>query len=233
MPPNTGAQILRYDPSSGQRVLPRYVEAYQEIYASPPWNEYFGCTSHRDDHGRYGKDTTRLDCPVCGAPLGPYWPSRVILSALRNALRRQHSSLHLAMDGDRVLGFALGYTGTPAAMEENFEHPGTVDALQRFFSPMGGQELLAHLSEIGVREECRGRGIAKQLFLERLQVFRDAGIRSVITRTISSPPSAAYTWYTTKLGFRVVLQFHDDCGYVVLGARMDDLVRVLGRDTPS
>jgi hypothetical protein len=100
---------------------------------------------------------------------------------------------------------------------------GTVGLAQNILATFGEQKAVAYQDELGVNKAYRGQKLAKVLFLRRLEDFHQAGLTVGVIRTKTIPPSVTYLWYTQKLSYRLVAEYNDADGRVVLARSLVDL----------
>jgi ribosomal protein S18 acetylase RimI-like enzyme len=218
------------DAVSNRAIRQQYAALYRDVYAEEPWNEHRRCSLAGAPHGRFGKADTRSTCPHCGSQLELYWPDSHILFALDKALAHPNGSLHVAMDRSTLVGFALASAGTPESLEEDLGLHGAARSFRKAFRQHDPSYSVGYLHELAVRKDCRGRGIAKQLFVARLSTLAQAGKRHLLTQTLSFPPTDTYAWYTSKLGFIELARYGRSSRYSVLGAVVGTLCESLGMD---
>jgi len=73
---------------------------------------------------------------------------------------------------------------------------------------------------MGVLENFRGQGIARELFQRRREDFLRQGlVRGAVRTKEGPPPSVTYTWYLQE-GYRVVARYTDGTGRVIMTRRL-------------
>lgn len=130
------------------------------------------------------------------------------------------SSCWLAIENKKVIGFTWGYPIKLNILEKKL---GLVIS-QRCKEEFGEKlEIVAYQDEIGVIKRYRRKGIGKQLFIRRLNDFRLQGLRVGIARTKTNPPTVTYLWYR-RMGYKIIAEYNDEDGRVILGVVFDTLV---------
>lgn len=207
---------VKFDPHRHSQLLPKVVECYRGVFASAPWNEWKRCPQCGKKWGMEEKlEVESLSYTHCGVAMEDYWPTEQVTEDLKHEITSE-ASCWIAVYQDTVVGFIWGYPVTPQALSEKLGLPGLADDLEREF---GKQERVAYQDDLGVRNEFRGKKIAKELVRLRLRDFKDAGLRVGVVRTKTVPPSVTYLWYMRD-GYRVTSKYGDGDGRVVLARQL-------------
>lgn len=215
--------LIQYSPQRDNGELTaQIVECYRDVFADAPWHEWLQCSRCKKYWGI--KDLGLLVSAGfrhCNMPLVDFWPREHVTHDLQTEIT-ENASCWLAMDGEKVIGFCWGYPITITKLVSKLGIP-VDDSLQ---ADRNG--LVAYQDEVGVRTSYRGNKIAKTMVLRRLDDFISQGLQFGIVRTRKTPePSVTFSWYTTKLGFRVLAEYPNGDGRVILGREFSGLKELL------
>ncbi len=217
-------RVVKYDVTERRHIEP-LINCYRQVFADPPWNEWKKCSNPDcpDPNGFWGKKDTKLlsswNFRHCGMPLDDYWPRDQVRQDLEHELT-DITSCWLCFDGEQVVGFCWGYPITLGELEEKLK---TEIAIS---SQGDKRQLVAYQDEMGLIDRYRGSGLAKTMFLRRLDDFLSLGLKTTIVRTRELPnPSVTFSWFVGKLGYEVVARYVD--GRVVLARPLLGLKELL------
>ena len=203
--------------SLAPELMAQLFDCYPPIYAEAPWFEWKKCSVSKRQWGTVHQEELALtDFMHCGEPLVEFWPRATVESDLKEAMDASGASFWLALQGNRLVGFCYGYAKTPEKLEEQMERPGLALAVKEKFG--ASVRYVAYQADIALIPEFRGRHLASQMFELRRKDFLAQGMQIGVVRVKMDPPSVTYLWYTTKLGYEVISEYHD-AGKRVLLAR--------------
>lgn len=210
--------IEEYDESDHSRTA-QLIECYKDVFQDRPWNEWLKCCVCGKYWGTKDREElVQLGFIHCEKPLVDFWTRTEVLGNIRRDLV-QDSSCWLAVDQFKVIGFCWGYPMLAGDLEKK---------LGLEFDPtenLSGRTI-AYQNEVGVLLNYRNFKVAKRLVLKRLEDFLSKGLKYGVVRTRQFPePSVTYTWYTEKLGYRVIARYPGNDGRVVLGREFDEELR--------
>ncbi|HLD21297.1 MAG TPA: GNAT family N-acetyltransferase [Patescibacteria group bacterium] len=144
-----------------------------------------------------------------GSPWFEQWSREQVLEDLQHEITPV-SSCWLAMKKEQVIGFCWGHPITIAELEKKLG----------IGTGLPGDERVAYQAELGVLENFRGQGIARELFQRRrIDFLRQELVRGVVRTKEGPPPSVTYTWYLHD-GYRVVARYPDGTGRVIMTRRL-------------
>lgn len=213
-------RYLRFDPNRNTTLTSQIVGCYQEVFAEEPWDEWKRCSVCGQKWGLGEKSAVQsLGFEHCDKPVVDYWPADQIQAELLADIERG-ASCWLALDGDQVIGFCWGYPLDLKQLEEKLKLDDAIVSLRGTFPDI---QRVAYQDELGILKPYRGRKIAKQLVIFRLRAFLDQGLTVGVMKTKTKPPTVIYLWYTQKLGYQVIGEYHDSDGRVILARSLLDL----------
>lgn len=211
--------LIKITPANRDQWLDPLISCYRDVFAGPPWDEWLFCPTCRQKWGIEQKvKVENLGYGHCGKNMEEFWPKTVVENDLRHEITKE-SSCWLVVDEDQVVGFCWGYPITTDSLEKKLVLPGLSKKLRQYYP---GIDLVAYQDDLGVRSEYRHRGLAKMMFLSRLEDFRAQGLTVGVVRTKTNPPSVTNLWFS-RLGYETVAQYHDADGRVVLACPLGSL----------
>lgn len=215
--------FVRYSPHNGDNPLTaQLVECYRDVFADRPWYEWLKCPRCQKywgikDRGLLASYKFRH----CEASLVDFWSREQVISDIYHEITPE-ASCWLAMDNDRVIGFCWGYPITISNLESKLGLSFGANFEYGKFNPFAYQD------ELGVLSAYRGQKIAKAMIVRRLDDFLAQGLNIGIVRTRQGPePSDTFLWYTEKLGYKILTQYPDNDGRVILGRQLSGLKELL------
>ena len=212
-------RLVRYNPhNDAEGLTDALIQCYREVFGEDPWNEWKKC---QVCGRKWGKQelTSDDDHHHCGMLLVDFWPEEIVRADLLHEITAE-ASCRLALDGNKVIGFCWGYPISPIELEQKLGITELAEALTREF---GALERVAYQDELGVLSMYRGKKLARQLFTHRLKDFLEKGLSVGVIRTKTNPPSVTYLWFTGKLGYKLIAEYKDEDGRVVLAKSFAEL----------
>ena len=201
------------------------VECYRLVFGGAPWNEWVKCEicdKHWgiNDHAELAK----LGYRHCGSPVVDFWPRHEVYSDLLNEITSETLCRLAIRNAEEVVGFCWGYPIPPKKLEKKLGIP-IAASLRRTFGPLTH---VGYQDEVGVIAEMRGEKVGKALNAARINDFVHRGLTVAISRARRTPePSVTYLWYTGKLGYRVVAEYPEEDGRVILARNLEGLQQLL------
>lgn len=196
-------------------------DCYIKVFADEPWNEWKKCPKTGQKWGI--KDSVLLEQKNHmheGVQLVDFWPKENVLEDFAKEITSDSSCwIAYLKETSEVVGFCYGYGISPDDLETKLELVGIADAIRGFQS---SNEPVAYQDDMGVVHDQRRKGIASQLFEERLNDFKNMGLKYGVIRTMTNPPSVTNLWYTNR-GYEVVGRYHDADERVIMMIKFDDL----------
>lgn len=216
-----GVSYARFSPHTATRVKSEEMaEAFGRVFATSPWYEWRkcrvpGCGANWGVEQR--KELEAIGYVHCGEPVVEFWPKDDVLYDIYHEIGAD-TSCWVAKMGRRIIGFCWGYPVQVSHLSEkvgiNLEGPAR--------ATFGTDARIAYQDELGVLKKYRGTGVARELFILRLDDFLTKGLEIGIVRTRVLPePSVTYLWFTEKLGYIELARYPGDDGRVILGQRLD------------
>jgi GNAT superfamily N-acetyltransferase len=219
--------VVKFDWRTHGNLLPQLIDCYRDVFADPPWNEWYKCNCCGKYWGK--QDLTflqRINFKCCDKPLVEFWPKDVVENDIRQEINSSASCWLALNTKEEVIGFCWGYPITLEKLEEKLGIQ-VVDPLRKHFG-IQADEKIAYQDEIGVRTPYRGKKIAKQMFKERLTDFLKQGLKVGVARTRETPESSVtFLWFTRKLGYRIIARYPKEDGRVILARELPDLLKLL------
>lgn len=186
-------------------------QCYQVGFAGPPWNEWKKCSSC-DTH--FGIDMEDTDyCPICSKRLEQFWPINQISSDILGSLKLPFAHCAVAVIGTDVVGLLLGYAISSCELSSHLGLYG-----ENYFSTLD-VGLVAYSDDIVVRPEWRGKGVGRMLHDSWADWIYKSGLKHVIVRTLSDPPTVIYNWYQ-RIGYYIVAKYPEPDKRVILHLSM-------------
>ena len=208
-----------FNPRRNPEKLSALVTCYQNVFADEPWNEWKKCGVCNKKWGnRQQAELACLDFSHCGCQVNEFWPADVVCADIINEVTDK-ASCWVACQHDSIIGFSWGYPIEADALGEKLKLPGVASSLVGLFGP---NSRIGYQDEIGVRGDYRGKGVAKMMFRHRLNDFRRMGLNVGVVRTKTRPASVTNLWFM-KLGYRIVGEYNDTDGRVVLERSLEGL----------
>lgn len=213
-----GVEYTRFEPWQNTELLSGLVDCYREVFGDAPWDEWKRC---QICGAKWGRNDPVLKDPSfrhCGQELIDFWPEEVVRSDILKEVTPE-ASCWLATNSEGVIGFCWGYPITLLELEKELELHGVVCAIENVF---GKALVVAYQDELGLKQQYRNLGIAKEMFKRRLEDFRKQNLPIGVVRTKTNPPTVTYKWFT-RMGYRFVAEYGDRDGRIILARTLFDL----------
>ena len=217
--------IIRFDPQSQPEIIPALVECYREVFSDVPWNEWKRCAVCGTYWGK--KDLAHLqqmEFLHCGRLLVDFWEVEHVEEEIHHRITPEASCyIAIAPDGSTI-GFTWGFPATFDYLEEDLK----ISIREKFQAQFGtAPVLVAYQNEIGVDVKYRGQKIAKNMYISRSEDFIAKELTYGVVRTRQFPePSVTFSWFTEKLGYKIIARYPGDDGRVILAQRLEDAHRL-------
>ncbi|MFH1392359.1 MAG: GNAT family N-acetyltransferase [bacterium] len=216
---NANVVYIPFSPQDNRQIIPHLVECYREVFAEEPWNEWKKCSVCGAKWGLGEKDLLRsINYEHCGETVFDFWPTKTVEEDIAHEITSD-ASCWLALSNTKVIGFSWGYPIAPQDLEKKLQLLGVANRLHRMFDNI---ERVAYQDEIGVLKEFRGQKIGKSLNIRRVNDFINQGLKAIVCRTKTNPPTVTYLWYTQKLGYDVIAEYNDLDKRVILARSLLD-----------
>ena len=207
-----GVSFVRYSPQADNvRHTAQLVECYRNVFSDEPWHEWLKCQKCEKYWGKKDQDyLVSIKYQHCRVALVDFWPRDQVLADLLHEITVD-GSCWLAKDNDRVVGFCWGYSIKVIDLENK------LGIMLNWKFGFERENLVAYQDEIGVLSDYRKKGIAKSMFVKRLDDFLERGRRVGYVRPPQYPePSETFLWYTQKLGYQIIATYPGDDGRAIL-----------------
>ena len=212
-----------FTPRESPEDLAQVIESYRNVFAAAPWNEWMKCQHCESYWGQ--KDGPKLaeeQFHHCGSPVVEYWPRHEVVSNIHHELGGNSSAIVAVIEGG-VVGFCWGYVLDIVTLGKKLG----VIFDQGVITRLSGINL-AYQSEMAVLPGFRDQKIAKQMMRLRLEDFQSKRASHGIVRVRKSPePSQTYLWYKEKLGYKVIAEYPEDDGRVIMARKFEGLSEIL------
>lgn len=216
---NNQIKFQKFHPDYDNHLLEGLVNCYRSVFADEPWNEWKKCTLCGQKWGISESEKLKwMDFRCCGKELIDFWPKEKVKEDIQHEISSDSFCL-LALDDENVIGFCWGYLIHPMDLEEKTE----LSRLSSIIISKFGDESVGYQDEIGVLPSYRDLRIGKFLHRERLNYFRGHDAETAVTRTKSNPPTVTFHWYQ-RIGYKIIAEYHDIDGRVILAARLKDII---------
>jgi len=210
--------MIRFNPHEDAHLLDALIQCYRDVFGDPPWNEWKKCPKCELKWSK--KEAQELESTRhCGAEIVDFWPYEQVREDIFHEITPE-SSCWLAMDDEKVVGFCWGYPIKVSDLEEKLGISFSAQMHEMF----GKHDIVAYQDDIGILTEYRGLKLAKELIKLRFEDFKNQGLAIGVFRTMTSPPSVTYLWYSQKLDYKVVAKYKDTDGRVIMARTLHDLV---------
>jgi len=215
-----------YSPLTTPQYTAGLIKCYKRVFAEPPWNEWKRCPRCSKNFGLCDTNALRASgYRCCETPVVDYWPSRTVEEDLRREIGPE-TSCWLAVSEGKVIGFAYSYPIETKKLSEKLgielQRPSRMSSIPAWVN---------YIDDIGVLPEFQRRGIAKELFGRNVLDLSNAPASRTsvfLARTRQLPqPSNMLPWFVDRLGFKIVAQYIESDGRVILGRRGDGLQQLL------
>lgn len=215
--------FCEFDPRKSPERLEQLISCYKEVFADEPWHEWKKCPICGKKWGIDEVDELRdAGFKHCGVLVEDFWSRDSVRqdilqeitpnSSCRLAISKNHSA-------EMVVGFCWGYPIDARELEQKTKLPGLYSAIQKEFP---GIKEVAYQDEIGLVKEMRNLKIGSAMHRQRISDFRERGMTVAVSRTKTLPPTVTYKWYI-RLGYKVVAEYNDKDGRVIMVASISEL----------
>lgn len=207
------------------------IECYRRVFASDPWFEWKKCPICGKKWGLEQKfSLCDLNFQHCDHLVEEFWPAIAAEQTLTGIIKNEKYSGWIAIVHDdnkneKVIGFGIGCIATPDEAESILALHGSSARINRAYN---NPYTVIYLEDIGVLDEYRGRGFSKKLLLNVLKDLERDGIKYLVARTKTCPPTILFVWFMNKLNCINLAFYHDTDDRVVLGRHLDGLQKLLG-----
>lgn len=210
-------KFQRFDLQNDADLMSSFVECYRQVFGAAPWNEWMKC--HSCGHQWGIAETVTPDC--CDTPdANEYWPLHEVAQDLSSQIARPKSAVWVAVDGNEVVGFCMGYSLPSAEFDEHLGLHGVSDAFARTHQV---DDNVIYLDDIGVLLSRQGHSIGTRLLAYWLEdVLSSTHATYSILRTQTSPPTVAHAWYR-RIGYREIAYYHDAKQRVVMAGLLSEV----------
>ncbi len=218
-------RIVRFNPNhqDNQVLFNLVIDLYRQVFAVAPWREWKKCEICGSFWGREDeKELEAMNFTHCSRPLVDFWPCAEVRNEWLEEITPEASSW-IALDGCEPIGFCYGYPIRISDLEKKLGVVFEENLETLFDGNVNGS--VAYQDEMGVHENYRGCGIAKQMYLMRLIDFLNNGFSIGVMRTRETPePSVTYKWFM-RIGYKIIARYPGTDGRVILA---HDLRKVAG-----
>lgn len=196
--------------------LPSITSLYREVFASPPWNEAYRCTTCEKS---FGKDVGS-DYNCCSNPVVDYYPLEETTGRILEQLTRTKARIALATNDEsskKIVGFAWGWEDS--LKDEHADHFSfsSEEALMiRDMLGLSDQDTFFYLSELGLHESQRGKGLGKKLYETVLEARDRMTSAAILMRTTKKSPAFSIATRSPLFPLKIVHEFRDALDRVVL-----------------
>lgn len=203
--------------------LGSFAKSYQDIYGAKPWNEFKKCANplcHEHWGTEQKPELDLLGYRHCDLEVIDYWSTPYLLDEFNNLSNKPEFNAIFAFDSDlkNIVGFCLGYQINLFDIDKKMEMVGVKEKVLKFSADV---DSLIYLSDIAVDANYRGKGIAKKLISDFLEI--NSNSRWVITRTKGGDePSVSNSWFY-RLGFNLLAPYGDIRGREIQFAEISNL----------
>lgn len=192
---------------------------YKQVFGEAPWNEGFVC---RNCETLYPTSGGKPEiCRNCGGKKIEVFYDNAELSGELEALTRKEGYVERVAEilGAGFVGFAWGWVSDLDALnrEKLSLDAGGMSAMRAVIAerfPEYDGSPVYYFAEIGVRADCRGRGVAGELYRSKMEGAKSLGKKYSVVRT-TRKSDVPFKWFVSD-GFEVVYEYGDDRDRVIL-----------------
>jgi hypothetical protein len=197
--------------------LPLITALYKEVFAAPPWNEAYRCTCCKQS---FGKEVS-VGTLCCSQPLVEYYPFAETLDEIRGCFELSRARVAVVLDSvaDKLVGFSWGWEDNLA--QANAEKFGmNADEVERLCKVLkvSADTLFFYLSEFGVQQDYRGKGLGKGLYTTLLDDRDRSQSDAIIMRTSKKSPAFSIATNNPRYPLRVAYEYRDKLERVILAS---------------
>ncbi len=209
--------VKSYDISDAIERLPSLTSLYRDVFAVPPWNEAYRCITC---HASFGKDVNS-DHTCCGNPVVDYYPHQEISKRILHELSRTNARIAFATDDDasyeKITGFAWGWEDSLKDEHANhfgFSHKQAV--MIREILGLSCEDTFFYLSELGLHEAHRGKGLGKKLYETVLETRDQISSANILMTTSKKSPAFLIATRNPLFPLKIMHEFRGRLDGVVL-----------------
>lgn len=196
--------------------LPSIGSLYREVFSSPPWNEAYRCTTCEKS---FGKDVGS-DYNCCNKPVVDYYPLEETTGRILDQFTRTKARIALATNDEsskRIVGFAWGWEDSlKDEHADHFSFSREEVLMIRNMLGFSDQDTLFYLSELGLHESQRGKGLGKKLYETVLEARDRITSAAILMRTTKKSPAFSIATRNPLFPLNIVHEFGDALDRVVL-----------------
>ena len=153
-----------------------------------------------------------------GAPWYESWSVQAVQSLLFKLPK--DISCWVALDEEKIVGFCWGYVMSLSDMEKYLK----LSIASEFENLFGKNAVIAYQSDMGLLDEYRNQGVARELFSSRQQDFLDQGLEVALVRTRELPePSVTHSWFLYKEKYQILKRHEASDGRCILAKDLRQL----------
>ena len=167
----------------GSKTILQVAQLYAQVFAEAPWNEVSQCIQDG-----FSGEPVGSACS-CGNTRTEAYPMRETIDYIRGEISATQAIALLGVINYEAVAFSWGYVGNLATVAtKKWDSPNMQDqVIEKVTTTVGDNGQIFYLSEVGVRGDQRGRGLATQLVQE---TQRKAKNIPWVIRTLDSSPMA-------------------------------------------
>ncbi len=187
-------------------LMHQLADCYIHVFSSEPWNECKRCV---DCDIKWGLEQLEDESYLRHLSEHPdsvtdFWSHPDVLSDLEDEITAE-STCFLFLEDSQVVGFAWGYEIETAKLLIKLD----IDQLDTVVD----DETVFYIDEVGLIDAYRGQSLATRLYEA---MMCGAEHTTVLTRTKTNPPTVLFEWFQAKLSYRVVHEYNDEDGRVIM-----------------
>lgn len=193
--------IARFDIDKNRDQLPKIASLYAQVFAGPPWNEYTSC---EQENKYFGLETSpESGCPNCGRPLTLAYPEQDTVSHITKEITKPDAIMFTIKDGVETVAFswAFSYSNPSEFVIDKYRDSQEKSEIQKLLETNGISGNFFYLSESGINEAYRGRGLSNDFFRLRIAVAREKNLPMVQRTNCNSPMVAV----ANTFGFKQIM----------------------------
>lgn len=162
-------------------------ELYAQVFAGPPWNEFTMCTGCKKFSGL---STNPGDgCSSCGKMLVLAYPVEKTKNNIAKDANRDDAVGFIMRINSELAGFVYGYSynSPDDFVNEKYKTSYMKNGIKELLANIGITNKFFYFSEIGVREDQRGKGFSNLLSGLLLKEAREKDLRVIMRTNWQSP----------------------------------------------
>ena len=200
-------------PSEALLQLPTITTLYKDVFAAPPWNEAYRCTCCNQS---FGQDTPP-NTQCCDQSVVEYYPLDQTTEEIRQCLSLTRARIALALNDNDLVGFSWGWQDTLEATNAS-KFSLKPEECEKLCSLTGlsADDPFFYLSELGVRQDFRGKGLGRQLYETVLQARDTSQADRIMMRTSKKSPAFAISQSDASFPLEIIFEYRDQLDRVIL-----------------